>query len=544
MARGLYRVYLYVVTIALAGFATFSLAYLLTELFGLTPLRGSSQAPTSAEITQSVILFVVMLVVVGGFGGLHYWLIRRDIAGDPHVNESGVRAFTLNLAQAIAILVAVNAGVLSLSQLGSYYGPDISAPLAGALAAAALAFALEWERRRATPTGGAALVFERLRRHGIPLILLSTVLPAVYSAVENTQRVIAQQANILACTPPGSEGKFQPGGPPPVYLPPCVGNEVYGAWAALALALIVWFGFLWLGRSDSRSLLRQVLLLIGWTGGGMVILAITLERAAEYVLRLLTPGADAPSYLDVYNGSAVYDFGPIFAMAAVALAVYGWALREREPDAPMSAHAVRLTMRALSGAVLAAPFWIGVFLVARNVIVSIAPAVTPPTPNEWDTAFAFVIAGVGYIPLALWLGAGSRAWEINGPRRGFVLALLAAGALVTAGSVATLLFVVVTPLLNVPLDNWQEIARNAGAALIAGAALGGLYLFIALRERQFIPAPKAPQAVPEAPEAPEAAEVAPSGSLDEALAQFKRGDISQEAAAERIRMLAREGALV
>ena len=523
MARGLYRVYLYVVTIALAGFATFSLGYLLTELFGLTPLRGSNSAPSSAQITQSMILFVVMLVVVGAFGGLHYWLIRRDIAGDPHVNESGVRAFTLNLAEAIAILVAVNLGVGSLSQLGNYYNPDIAGTLAGALAATALAFALEGERRRATPTRGAALVFERLRRHGIPLILLSTVLPTVYRAIDSSERVIAQQAGIITCSPPNG---------PYYQYPPCVGNEIYGAWAALALALVVWFGFLWLGQRDSRSLLRQVLLLIGWTTGGMVILAITLERAAEYVLRLLTPGADAPHYLDNFN------FGPIFAMAAVALAVYGWALREWEPDAPMSGNAVRLTMRALSGAVLAAPFWIGAFLVVRNAIESVSPGVTAPAPNDWDSAFAFVIAGVGYIPLALWLGAGSRAWEINGPRRGFVLALLAAGALVTAGAAATLLFVVITPALNVPLDNWQEVARNAGAALIAGAALGGLYLFIALRERQFIPAPKAPQPAPEAPEAP------PVGGLDEALAQFKRGDISQEAAAERIRALAREGTLV
>jgi uncharacterized protein YneF (UPF0154 family) len=534
MTRGLYRVYLYVVTIALASFATFSLAYLLGALFGLTPLRGSSSPTSGAEITQAVILFVVMLVVVGAFGGLHYWLIRRDIAGDPQINESGVRAFTLNAAEGIAILIAVNAAVTSLAQLGNFYRPDISDSLAGALATAALAFTLEWERRRATPTHGAALIFERLRRHGVPLLLLITTLTSVYSAIDNTERIIAQQANIIACSPPGTEGRITPEGPPTVFLPTCVGNEVYGAWAAAVLAVAIWLGFLWLGRRDSRSLLRQVLLLIGWTTGGMILLAITLERAAEYVLRLATPGASAPNYLDDFN------FGPLFAAAAVALAVYGWALREREPDAPMSAPAVRLTMRALSGAVLAVPFWIGVFLVVRNVIVSISPGVTAPTADDWDSAIAFVIAGAGYIPLALWLGAGSRQAEINGPRRGFVLALLAAGALVTAGAVATLLYTVITPVLNVPLDNWQELARNAGAALITGVALGGLYLFIALREKQFVSAPKAPEVAPEAP--PEA--VALAASLDDALAQFKRGDISQEAAAERIRTLAREGALV
>ena len=94
---------------------------------------------------------------------------------------------------------------------------------------------------------------------------------------------------------------------------------------------------------------------------------------------------------------------------------------------------------------------------------------------------------------------------------------------------------ITTPLLNVPLDNWQEVARNAGAALITGLALGGLYLFIALRERQFVSAPRAPEAAPAA---------APSASLEDVLAQFKGGALSQEAAAERIRALAREGALV
>lgn len=535
MTRGLYRVYLYVVSIALAGFATFSLFFLLNALFRLTPLRGSGSPPAGIEITQAVILFVVMLVVVGGFGGLHYWLIRRDGAGDSQINESGVRAFTLNLAEGVAILIAVNAGVMSLSQIGSYYSPDISGPLAGALATAALALALEWERRRATPTHGAALVFERLRRHGVPLILLISALSALYSAIENTQHIIAQQANIIACSAPGSGVKFLPEGAQPVYLPTCVGNETYGSWIAGLVAVAVWLWFLWLGRRDSPSLLRQVLLLIGWTAGGMILLAISLERAAEYVLRLVTPGADAPKYLDTYNGGAVYDFGPLFVAAAVALAVYGWALREREPDAPMSAPAVRLTMRALSGAVLAAPFWIGVFFVVRNAFEAFSPAVTPPGANEWDTAIAYLIAGVGFIPLALWLGSGSRAEEINGPRRGFVLALLAAGALVTAGAVATLLYTLITPLFGAQPENWQDLARNAGAALLTGVTLGGLYLFIALREKQFVSAPKAPEVTPEA---------APVASLDEALTQFKRGDITQEAAAERIRALAREGALV
>ncbi|HEX9039228.1 MAG TPA: hypothetical protein VF808_19770 [Ktedonobacterales bacterium] len=535
MTRGLYRVYLYAVTIALAGFLTGTFGVLLGALFGLTPLRGSGGAPDARSLTQAGLLFAVTLIIAGGFGALHYWLIRRDSATDPAANESGVRTFLLNLAELIVVLMSISTGVSSLEQIGQRYAPDLSYPLAIALATAGLALALEWERRRLTPTHGAALVFERLRRHGVPLILLSTVLPAIYNAVSQTERIIAQQAGAFACNPASNFS-----GPEPIQnysLPTCVGNEVAGAWLGAVVAVGVWLWFLWLGMRDGRSLLRQVLLLLGWAAGGMVILVIALERAAEYILRLLTPGVASPSYLNQF------DFGPLAAMATVALAMYGWTLRERV-DPAMTTQATRLTMRALAGAILAAPLWIGVFLAIHQAFNAVAPGAIAPTASDWDMASAFLIAGLGYIPLAFWLGADTQAWDIRGPRRGFVLALLAAGALVTAAAAATLLYAVVSPVLGAPLGDWQETARTAGAALITGAALGGLYLFIALREKQFTGAPKAPEATPEAPAVPATAGAAASPGLDEVLAQFKGGDISQDTAAERIRDLARAGALV
>ncbi|HEY7850906.1 MAG TPA: hypothetical protein VIC27_12625, partial [Ktedonobacterales bacterium] len=62
MARGLYRVYLYVVTIALAVFLTVSVSSLLGTLLALTALHGSyGSTPSGAEITQSTVLALVTL---------------------------------------------------------------------------------------------------------------------------------------------------------------------------------------------------------------------------------------------------------------------------------------------------------------------------------------------------------------------------------------------------------------------------------------------------------------------------------------------------
>jgi hypothetical protein len=120
--------------------------------------------------------------------------------------------------------------------------------------------------------------------------------------------------------------------------------------------------------------------------------------------------------------------------------------------------------------------------------------------------------------------------------------LLAAGALVTAGSAATLIYAVVTAALGVPLPEWQDVARQAGAALIVGVALGGLYLWLAAREGQFTRAPR-PEAAPASSES--SATPAVSGvALDEVLAQFQQGGLTQIEAADRIRALARAGGLV
>ncbi|HET9110915.1 MAG TPA: hypothetical protein VFN78_08840 [Ktedonobacterales bacterium] len=533
MARGLYRVYLYVVTIALAVFLTVGAGTLFNVLFRLTPLRGAyASAPSGTEITQTVVLALVTLIIVAGLGGLHYWLIRRDMASDPQPGASGVRALTLNLAQGIATLVAVIGFASALSSFSLAFQSDIATSLASSLAALGLALALGWERRRATPSHGAALVFERLRLDGLGLILALSLIGYVNVAISQTERVIGQGMGALQCMSTEPVGPYI--GP---YYGPCVGSELIGQWAALLLVAVVWLLYLLAGANGQRTLIRPVFLLLGFTAG-VIALIVGLQRGAEYLLRLATtsPTSARPDYLNNF------DVGPALVFAVLTLSVYGWRLRQRASHEPLDAPTTRLTMRAIGSALFAAPFWFGVGMLLNNLFIAWFPG-SQVTPTNWRTAIAVTIAGAAYVPLALWLGSGSRAEDIKGPRRGFVLALLAAGALATAGGAATLIYSVVTALLGVPLSNWQGVARPAGAALLVGLALGGLYLWLAIREGQFTRAPHPEPVAPEGPAAEGAAAIN-TAALDDVLAQLQRGSLTQAEAADRIRTLARAGALV
>src|SRR5689334_11053674 len=111
MARTLYRIYLYVVALVMLGFAGFGLGSLLHTLLLNTPLRGQYEpVPAGADLVQTAVLASTALVVALALGGVHYWLIRRDIAADPDAATGPVRALMLNLAQAIAAIIALFSG--------------------------------------------------------------------------------------------------------------------------------------------------------------------------------------------------------------------------------------------------------------------------------------------------------------------------------------------------------------------------------------------------------------------------------------------------
>ena len=174
MTRNLYRFYLYIVVVALLIFVMVIFGQVLQTLLALTPLRASYTAvPSSASITQSLVLALASWVIAGVLGGLHYWLIRRDMRNEPTASTSAIRSFFLNIPEAIAIILAVSTfGFLVISTYAANALVGSTGSLAFAIPTLLLAIILELERRR-TPTGaGLALTFRRLNLYGVQFFLL------------------------------------------------------------------------------------------------------------------------------------------------------------------------------------------------------------------------------------------------------------------------------------------------------------------------------------------------------------------------------------
>src|SRR2546428_14066705 len=114
MLRGLYRFYLYSVFIAMLLFATTGVIQLLTVLFQ-NIFKESYNTPSAASLVQAVVFGVVALVIATLFGGLHYWLIRRDMQNDPMAGNSAVRTFCLNAVQLVILQLAASSRASSTS---------------------------------------------------------------------------------------------------------------------------------------------------------------------------------------------------------------------------------------------------------------------------------------------------------------------------------------------------------------------------------------------------------------------------------------------
>jgi hypothetical protein len=110
MSRSLYRFYLYLVSsiltvIAAVGLNAISIAlleqtelrstYSLYEYGGMVYSLGSPMPPAQGLNAQQMTLGVTLLVIAGGLLGLHYWLIRRDLATDSAAGATAIRSFFL-----------------------------------------------------------------------------------------------------------------------------------------------------------------------------------------------------------------------------------------------------------------------------------------------------------------------------------------------------------------------------------------------------------------------------------------------------------------
>jgi Domain of unknown function (DUF5671) len=531
MGRNLYRIYLYIVFIAMLIFAAVGLGMLLQTLFSLTPLRGAyGTIPTNASIVQVIVFFVVSWLIAGIFGILHYWLIRRDIKNDPTAGQSAIRSFFLNITELIdAPLAIVVMAMGVIAQLGHEPAFDLTGSAAFATTTLLLLAVLELERQRSQAGAGVAMTFQRLHLYGVQLILLIVLTFSwINTAFQLGDAFIfnGQVTGTTAC------GGFMG----------CPGPNLLSLVVSTLWIVGFWIGYGFFTRNDSASLLRSILHFASFAYGVFLIL-YGISRAIE--LGILTIFNVTPSASDILNN---YNFAALISLGLLVTVVYIVWLRitARREFSEQRWVTTILIGEAIISALFAAAFWWGIALVFLNLFQMLADIATGP--RDWAPALALIITGLAYIPfdINLYQRYKHDAAVAADPRRGFVFAMLAGGILSTAIGGAVALYSLGTDLLGSPFENWQQVARAGASACVVGVMMLALYFWTARREHLFSGLTKRP----ETGEAPLSMEPAPKhivpttilqsevlSSIDAVLDDLLAGKITRDEAAMRIQSM-------
>ena len=527
MARNLYRFYLYTVFIVMLIFAAVALGMFLQTLLALTPLRGTySSSPTNAAIVQVTVFFVVSWLIAGLLGGLHYWLIRRDMQSDPAAGHSAIRAFFLNIAELIdAPLAVYSSAMLVIGQLGhdSFY--DLTGSTAFAVATLALLAVLELERQRVQAGPGPAMAFQRLHLYGVQLILLIILTFSWLSTVNSLVDAFVFGGRATGTTPCGG-------------FTACQGTNLLSSTASTLWIALFWIGYGYFARNDTASLLRRILHFASFAYGvGLVLYGI--RQGIELGLLTLF-GVSIPAQEILAN----YNFASFIIFGLLVIAVYTLWLRITARQEPLAWTTTILICEAIITALLAGAFWWGIALVLLNAFERIAGI--QPGPRDWAPALALIVTGLAYIPLDFYLHRRFKqdSSTASEPRRGFVFALIGAGILSAAIGGAVALYSLATNLLGSPFENWQQVARSGASAFVIGVIVLGIYLWTARREHLFTDLIKrtAPAEAPSTTEpVPAQAEtVAIPPIIDEILDDLLAGKITRDEASARIRNIMNE----
>lgn len=522
MARSLYRIYLYTVFIAFLIFAAVAIERLLGTLLLLTPLRGTSLSrPDSAAIVQAVVFAIVALLISGAFGGLHYWLLRRDMRHNPDAVNSSIRAFFLNLGEAVWVLRAVFlVGFEILLPLGTSTGGSVVSGMAAATSALGVVLLLALEHRRGgvTPASGPALILQRLHFYSLQIILL------IFSTI-----VI-----FLACRS-FLIGLFFANQPMPQ---DCTGGNYCPTYNLVFLGTsMLWMCACWvmyglLTTRDKSVRVRLPLNIAGLAYGivfGMYGLYQLLNFALEPLFHVNV------SLHDVFGLSVPHDFAaPLVLGLCVSSAYHLW-LRKTALQGLIDKSIVSLTELATLTGLVAVAFWWGCGYVFYNFLQYLMPAPAAPAMSSWIQPLALLIVGLTYVPLELYLRRRSATdTSMAGPRRGLVLTLLGTGILAFASGGVIALYTCLTAFLGSPTTNWQQLAHIGLAILLVGTVLIALYLRSAIRQHGITgPAQKDAAIVASAEPTPVAEEKTIEALLDELL----RGSATRDEVASNIRSL-------
>ena len=321
MLRGLYRFYLYTVFIAMLIFAATGVQRLLQIVLAQSIFQEASYTPTNAELVQAIVYAVVALVTAALFGGLHYWLIRRDMHSDPAAGNGGIRAFFLNFAEAISLSTAAGIGTFVIAGLGQQNSGGASFGGAYAITFLGMWALLEWERQRSQASSGAAIIFQRLHLYATQLILL-------FILTSNWLGTVGLLVDDLFF---GGRGVGTPvcGG-----FTVCQGPNLLSAVVSTAWIILFWLGYSFLSRRDTASLLRKVLHLFSF-GYGLVAVLVGIYRGVELILLPLFKVAVEQK--EISGPFAEYDVLSPLTLGLLVIGCYVFWLRqaarqEAEPD--------------------------------------------------------------------------------------------------------------------------------------------------------------------------------------------------------------------
>ena len=469
--RGLYRFYLYAVFIAMLLFATSGVIQLLTVLLQ-SVFKDPYNTPSGASLVQALVYGIVSLITAALFGGLHYWLIRRDTRNDPMAGNSAVRAFFLNVVELISLPLAVGSGTSMISAIGQHNASGLSSSAAFTITFLGLWLLLEWERRRVPANSGTALVFQRLHLYGTQLILLFILTSSWLQSIgQLVDKVFFGGAGALA-TCAGSTG--------------CQGSDLAAVLANVISTLWVvlfWIGYGWLSRNDTASAFRRVFHFIGF-GFGIITVLVGIYRGVTLIFLLAIFKGSLPAH-SISGPFAEYDVISPLSLGMLVVGAYVIWLRKAVLKHPEERVSVFLTGLAIAAALAGAAFWSGCGLILLNISGHFFPSTTPVTPENWATAIALFMAGIAYIPLGLLLRIRSTRAAFLVPLRGFTFALLGGGILAVAIGGATALYAYGTAALGSALDNWVYVAQTGMAAFVIGVLIVGIYLWTSIREGFF-----------------------------------------------------------
>jgi hypothetical protein len=544
MARQLYRVYLYTVSIALLILAAVGLGALLNTVLAYTSLRGAYRVePGQRELVQGLVFAVTAWIIAATLGFIHLRLIRRDMTEYPEASRGAVRAFFLNGAEAIGVLVTVIAGAgafTTLAATDSFGMGDSAGPFATALAALLLVAVLEIERRRLRATPGAATIFQRLHTFGVPLILLLiTTFGYWNTAMRTSVTGVLIRANLYNPLDPNACGTDQFG---PIQGPCSLQNAGF-LWLAALVPIAAIALYALMTREDLHSLIRTVAH-IGGLSLGVGMLLFGLDRGIELLLRGVF-GVPVGWGDVAHPWTASYDFISPLSIGVILAVVYGLWIRAEKADLPPGAQTTRLATEAVVTVIFAAAFWWGIGRLAYTALQWFGSSGGGSFAERWAAAIALAVAGLAYIPLAVHLRLSTAQTENSTPRRGFILAMLAGGIITGAVGLTITLYTLGTNLLGAPLNNWQQTVRGGLAALVVGLILVVSYGWTALQERSIsslfkrlreaTAIPAIPATPAQALETKMAGDAGVTAAIEQVLKEYEAHGIDLHEATERIK---------